>query len=823
MSLLNPALVYGLALAVVPVILHLLMRTKPRQVVFPALRLIQRRRRQNVRRIRLRHLWLLLLRTLVIAAIVAALVRPSLPAASYGLTRSEWVTLLGIGATGAAVYAAIIRYWRKQGLANHEMASRRTTLRGLTGSLMVLLIALLVAWPYQKRIAAEFTAPLPEVAPDVPVAAVLLFDTSLSMEYRQQNLTRLDIARSIAAEHLSSLPAGSRVAIADSATTAPIPFLADRSIAVDRLDTIQTAPLAYPLNDRVRAAIQLQEDDRRRTLESTGQSLDAATEAASDRLVREIYIFTDLAASAWNSTGAARLKSAMERAPWLSVYLIDVSVSAPVNLSLTDLQLSRQEAAPDEDIRIEATVSAKGPVRQPVTVELHSPGPDGQLIKRDQTSVPLSDSEAASVQFSTRMTGDGPLRGQLRLVASDPLSVDDRLWFTVGSQPQLRTLVCAPARDDSPQAISESAANELVNVLRILNYDVDFLPASRLEEAQLSQTDIVFLVNVPAPAESDWKLLAAYVERGGGLMAFLGSDDTGSQPGIRSVSWNSPAAASFLPAELLTPLNARPPVGIDVRETSHPVLQEFAGQGVASQVARLPVWRYWKLAPAADAGVIARFTGPQALPALVERRHGQGRTILLATAGNLEFDLNRQWTRLAGEWPFLMLVDQSVRYLSGRAAARFNIEAGNELMIPVDRKSDLTSYLLRKPSGVQLRGSLEPGHRTLQLTGLHEIGHFAVRPANPDQAGEVGFSVNPPSSESDFTRMTESDLSSMFGEKRFSIARNTEGLTRTVNAGRLGVEILPILLAFLIAAFCLELIAANRFYETDQMPQPPQA
>ncbi|MHC4878091.1 MAG: BatA domain-containing protein [Planctomycetota bacterium] len=819
MSLLNPALIYGLALAAVPIILHLMMRTKPKRVVFPALRLIQNRRRQNVRRIRLRHLWLLLLRTLVIAVIVAALLRPSLPAANYSLTTAEWLTLLGIGLVSIAVYFGVMAWWKRQELPNHQLASRRTSLRGGVGAAAFLLFALLVALPYQNRLAGEITAPLPEVAPDVPVAAVLLFDTSLSMEYRQQNLTRLDVAREIAAEHLSSLPTGSRVAIGDCSVTTPIPFLADRSAAVDRLDALRTGSLAHPINDRLRAALQLQEDDRLRTLEESGQSLDAAADEAADQLVREVYVFTDLARSAWRTSSAKLLRDELERLPWLSVYLIDVSASAPTNLALTELQLSQQEAAPDTDIKVEATLTATGDDEQSVTIELHTENATGELIKRDQTAVTLKGDEATSIQFGTRTGDTGTLRGQLRLVSSDPLHADDRLWFSVGTQPALRALVVASAPDDSDRSIAGSDANELVNLLRILNYPVTFQPASRLADVEFDKVDVVFLVNVPSPDDAAWQALRTFVETGGGLMAFLGSDDTGARPGIRSVVWNSPAAQELLPAELLTPLNARPPVGLDVKDTSHPVLREFAGQGVSSQVARLPVWRYWKVAPADDANVIARFTGTEALPALVERRHGAGRSLLFATAGNIAFETNRQWNRLAGEWPFMMLVDQSVQYLSGRSSAMFNVEAGADVVLPVGREASVSTYFLQKPSGVKLRGSSSNDARTLRLTGLDETGHFTVRSVSRDRPYDVGFSVNSPAGESDLRQMSETDLNEMFGENRYSVAQSTAALTRTVTAGRLGVEVFPIVLALVIAVFCLEHTVANRFYEADQLPE----
>ncbi|HLW66746.1 MAG TPA: BatA domain-containing protein, partial [Gemmataceae bacterium] len=76
MFLLHPLLLGGLALMGVPVLLHLMMRQKPKHLMFPAFRFLQQRAKTNQRKIRLRHLLLLLLRMLLIALIVLALVRP---------------------------------------------------------------------------------------------------------------------------------------------------------------------------------------------------------------------------------------------------------------------------------------------------------------------------------------------------------------------------------------------------------------------------------------------------------------------------------------------------------------------------------------------------------------------------------------------------------------------------------------------------------------------------------------------------------------------------------------------------------------------------
>src|SRR6266700_1484662 len=52
-----------------PVLLHLLMRQKPKHLLFPAFRFLQQRARTNRRKVRLRHLLLLLLRMALLALI----------------------------------------------------------------------------------------------------------------------------------------------------------------------------------------------------------------------------------------------------------------------------------------------------------------------------------------------------------------------------------------------------------------------------------------------------------------------------------------------------------------------------------------------------------------------------------------------------------------------------------------------------------------------------------------------------------------------------------------------------------------------------------
>jgi hypothetical protein len=76
MTFIHPLILGGLVLVGVPVLLHLIMRQKPKRLSFPAFRFLVQRARTNQRKLQLRHLLLLLLRIMLIALICLALARP---------------------------------------------------------------------------------------------------------------------------------------------------------------------------------------------------------------------------------------------------------------------------------------------------------------------------------------------------------------------------------------------------------------------------------------------------------------------------------------------------------------------------------------------------------------------------------------------------------------------------------------------------------------------------------------------------------------------------------------------------------------------------
>ena len=98
MAFLTPFFLVGLGAIAIPVLIHLIQREKKRVIEFPSLMFVRRIPYQSVRRRRIRHWALLLMRAAAIALIVAAFARPFIHqgtvAAAVGGGAREIVILL---------------------------------------------------------------------------------------------------------------------------------------------------------------------------------------------------------------------------------------------------------------------------------------------------------------------------------------------------------------------------------------------------------------------------------------------------------------------------------------------------------------------------------------------------------------------------------------------------------------------------------------------------------------------------------------------------------------------------------------------------------
>jgi hypothetical protein len=94
LTFLNPAFLFASLAAVLPFLIHLLNRRKPEIFEFSSLRFIKELQKKEVKRIRLRQILLLIIRSLLILAIVLAVSRPTLKGSLSAHARSSVCILI---------------------------------------------------------------------------------------------------------------------------------------------------------------------------------------------------------------------------------------------------------------------------------------------------------------------------------------------------------------------------------------------------------------------------------------------------------------------------------------------------------------------------------------------------------------------------------------------------------------------------------------------------------------------------------------------------------------------------------------------------------
>src|SRR5436305_3384109 len=223
MAFVNLSLLAAGLLVAIPVVLHLIMRQRPKQFVFPAVRFIRQRRLANQRKLQLRHWLLLALRCAAVGLLALALARPSVASGAL----SSWVAA-GFLAALAALAGVIALGALSRGVS-----------RLISGGFAGLAAVLLVGTLFLAGRALAGKSPLLGDQ-ESPIAAAIVIDTSPRMQYRHENKTRLEAAQDLAQWLIRQLPANTEFAI-----IAPYPgrgaFAAARAAAEKAAERLRTA------------------------------------------------------------------------------------------------------------------------------------------------------------------------------------------------------------------------------------------------------------------------------------------------------------------------------------------------------------------------------------------------------------------------------------------------------------------------------------------------------------------------------------------------------------------------------------------------------
>ena len=635
-----------------------------------------------------------------------------------------------------------------------------------------------------------------------PMALGLVFDTSLSMEYKDKDKTRLEEAKERAKEIIAKIPDSSLVFVVDSGESAT-PVGLSPSAAAKRIDSLTIRLVNRPLNAVM------------------GQVYPAVAEC--ERPMRVVYVLTDLARTAWNTDlpaeGLDRLAKTKDGKPGVKIatFVLRLTPQEIQNVFVDSASPSSSATTQGDPVEIRARIRSTG--KNPATrlVEFEVDG-----VKKGEKSVTIAPDGQEEVSFtaSARMQ-DGDLHaGKIKLSGTpDPFERDDERFFVFKIRPPLKVLVLS----DIPyeRAFVAAALDPDTGGPRSFLVTQSMMKDFMQFRADLKTFACVFLLNIEKIDEPDWRVLNQYVHEGGGLVV---------APGKRSKpdSYNNTIANQVLPAQLDDHSKAAAASATfgKVANIAHPLFQRY-GRDLDTMLSLVPVYRYWPVKQVVN-GTHTLLSFSDGSPALMERTFKGPRTgrVLMWTTplsrrpdrgGALVADPNA-WNELPSTeygWSFLALMSQTVPYLAGTSNEELNFEAGENVLLKLPPSIRFNQFLVTGPDPkTKPRLVPSPSNEFLEVIEPPDLGIWSVKATAADKSElKMGFSVNPPRTESKFTPLEPQDLDRIFGKDNYKLAEDITTLRGIETVGRFGHEIFPWLMFLILIVVTLENFLANTFYK----------
>jgi len=627
-----------------------------------------------------------------------------------------------------------------------------------------------------------------------PVAAAFIFDTAPRMLLREGNRTRLEQSAAMARTLFDKLPAGSKVAVLDTAggQAAFSPSVAAAAARIDRLDAgTPAASLAQAIAGGVRLL------------------------SGSELLRREIYVFTDCSHGGWDDAGALDLATSH---PDVSLLVVDVGAAEPRNFAIDAVELSADRVSTAAPLGIGAELRRTG-TDAPGAVALEILGADGRYVRRAVRPVQWQAAGSGHVEFELSGLEPGVRQGRVVVEGQDDLEADDSRSFTVEVGAADRILVAAePPAASRALLLTQAIAPVTLAKAGKAAFDVTVVDVSQVDKASWDDVRGIILVDPPPLPVRTWEMLGDWVASGHGLVVWLG-------PAAGDAArFNSAASGRVLGGGIVRVWrtadggNYLAPSTLD-----HPILAAFRRVGDAVPWQDFPVSRHWEFeatVPAGAAGAAAADPPParavatyrNGLPAVLEHRVGRGTVVIVTTPVSQAASAADAWNTLATgfePWPFVMLANETLLYAID-TADDLNIQAGRPAVLHVSRR-DVPAAFVRSPRGDEFPAVVDQARGTISVTATQVPGNYAVRGGGEVGGIATGFSATLGPAAIDFTRLSPEALATTLGSGH-RLARTEAELVRDVNLERVGAELYGWIILLVAAVMAGDWIVANRFY-----------
>jgi hypothetical protein len=641
---------------------------------------------------------------------------------------------------------------------------------------------------------------------------VFVIDDSFSMGYQPAGSDRTPIAR------------------AKLAVRRLIDTIRSESQA-DTVTVLRTSAIHGPIAERVYPN-QRQTEELNLRLEAVAasqHSLDAGDviEGVADLLNRSpdvagavVYIISDFQVKDWvpkgdserkgsgPASGAAEGRAASKgglfdpllgwagRERGLRLVLIQVGEREPANTAVLDLGLVSAQTVAGSLASLRASLANYSPqaVRMGLDVTV------GNVPQPAPVTTELAAGQTANLEWEVPFPRPGfeLVRAQM---PPDALPIDNTRYLAVDVLHAIRILI---VNGEPSSDAYEDETTFLTTALRppgdlFSGNELEVIDETELPQVNLAGFHLVILANVYRVSEAVAESLGQFVRAGGGILVFVG-DQVDVELYNATLYRNG---TGWLPArfnEIAKPANA---VHWVVTDRRHPALRGVSREGDPLGLGGIPFFQFMACEPAAGpsgateqraeeepasseaeardaareseaepdgaARVVVRFDDPLESPAVIERRFGLGRVVLVTTTAD------KEWNLWADHPTYLPIITELAHQVARRADREGDIRVGSPIELSVDPAEFESEGAVRTPgypaeAEFGVKAAPAPNGRGLQLRWEHTDAagfyQFVLRRREGGEEERV-VTVNLDPGESDLSPAKETDLRRAHPNLRF--------------------------------------------------------
>lgn len=487
--------------------------------------------------------------------------------------------------------------------------------------------------------------------------------------------------------------------------------------------------------------------------------LGGVVKAAAELLERDagivdasLYVVSDFQRRDWASETAGSgargdrgvmdpLRAWQDRKRSLRVYLINLGEENAVNDAVVALGLRGGRPVAGTTHMIEAQVAHFGPGSigpVPILVEV------GQRAQEPRTLERLGAFQPATISMESQFlrAGDESVRVEL---PPDALPIDNVRYSAVDVVSSIRVLIVngEPSADEYEDevALLRTALRPEGEVFS--GHEVTVVDEAAFDGTPLSTFHAVILANVHRLSEPAIESLERFVRAGGGVMVFLGDQVDPSAYNVTLFRDGS----GFLPVAIGEVVHLDAPTRLVVADRLHPALGAVASGDDPLGLGQIAFFDFYKsilpgqpenaaednnddeAANVGRAAVIARFTDPDSSPALVERRFGEGRVLLVTTTAD------KEWNLWADHPTYLPIITELLRHLTARGSRQGDFIVGSPIELPVEPGKFEPTVAVRLP------GYPNVPEATAAIVTDAQTQHSKLRWEQSDAAGMYQFAL----------------------------------------------------------------------------------